>query len=268
MNTPTNHRSRVMLLALPLLALCSPQLQAQNPPSPASNSGGDYVLLTFYSVIPNRAAEFERLQKEELNPALKKAGVTLRFASTRAVVGDNYAYVFGRVHNTLAELDAPDPVFKALGDAGARALIGKLRACQTAARNVVVRNIPDLCWGLESPMPMYMVTTIQLVNGKKAEWLKYQREHLTPAMRQTGIPTYLVQETTFGGSSNQVFTLAPFDRFADLETTRLRRHIGDDAYAKLMAKRPSTAVVDIERSLWRNRPDLSIIPPASSKSAE
>ena len=124
----------------------------------------------------------------------------------------------------------------------------------------MVRNIPDLSWGLGAPMPMYVVTSHHLVNGKKAEWLKYQREDLVPALRQSGLATYLTQETIFGDDSNLVYTLSRIDRYAELDGNKLRQHLGVDAYAKLMAKRPTGAVVRIERTLAQSRLDLSIVP--------
>ena len=44
--------------------------------------------------------------------------------------------------------------------------------------------------------------------------------------------------------------------------------MGDDVYNKLMAKRPTAAVVRIERTLVRHRTDRSIIPEAKPKPTE
>jgi hypothetical protein len=270
MNTPMNPIPRVLVLLAALGAFGSAQLQSQAPKSqsksPANSSSEGLVLLTFTTVKPDRVSEFERLQKEELNPAFRKAGVTMRFASTRATVGEGYTYVFGTPLKNFAELDQENWVTKALGREKAAALIDKLRSCQVASRTVVVRNIPDLSWGLDTPMPYFVVTSIQLVNGKKEEWLKYQRE-VAPAQRKSGLATYVVQETIYGGDNNLVYTLRRFDRFADLDSNPLRQHMGEEAYNALVAKRPTEAVVRFERTLARHRTDLSIVPEAKPKAA-
>ena len=116
-------------------------------------------------------------------------------------------------------------------------------------------------------MPYFVVTSIQLANGKKAEWMKYQRE-VAPAQQKSGLKTYVVQETIYGGDNNMVYTLRRFDRFADLDSNPLRQYMGDEAYNALVAKRPADAVVTFDRSLARHRTYLSIVPEASPKAGQ
>jgi hypothetical protein len=79
---------------------------AQNTTEPANSDS--LFQLRFTTVKPDKVAEFERLQKEELIPALKKAGGAIRIASSYATFGDGYTYAFGSPLASFADLDEDD----------------------------------------------------------------------------------------------------------------------------------------------------------------
>ena len=242
----------------------SSDTKTKSPAAPAN----DYLYLSFTSIKPERLTEFERLVKEELNPALRKGGVTARYVSTRATIGEGYVYVGARPLSRLAEFDEPDRLTKALGEKAAQALLEKLRACHSAHHSIIVRTLADLSWGMDEVMPMYMVAKLQLAPGRKADWLKFQREENIPVLRKTGLKTYLTQEVVYGGDQNVVYTLGRFDKYAELDVSRLRQYLGDEAYAQFNAKRPSGAVLSVERTLWKLRPELSILPEPKPKATQ
>lgn len=188
--------------------------------------------------------------------------------SSYATFGDGYVFAFGQPLKDFAELDEEEPLVKALGAAGANALLTKLRACHVTTRVLGIRNVADLSWDHDQPLPMFVVTRHELAPGRKAEWLAFMREHFVPAVRKSGVKQYVVQETVFGGNANEVYTLRFMERYGDLDTGGLRRQLGDDAYAQLMAKLPAGVVTQTERYVVRTRPDLSILPAAKSKATE
>jgi ketosteroid isomerase-like protein len=229
---------------------------------------GEWLSLRFTTVKPDMIAEFERLQKEELIPALKKGGVTVRAASSYATFGDGYVFAFGQPLKNLAELDEEEPLVKVLGAAAASALVTKLRACHVTTRVLGIRNVADLSWEHDQPLPMFVVERHELAAGRKAEWLAFMREHYVPAVRTTGVKQYIVQETVFGGNANEVNTLRFIERYGDLDAGGLRRNLGNEAYAQLQAKLPAGVVTQTERFVVRTRPDLSIVPAAKPKPTE
>ncbi|MDO8539978.1 MAG: hypothetical protein Q7S40_06005 [Opitutaceae bacterium] len=267
MNTPTPKVRRTLLLALSVITIGISYLWSQNPTAkttamPSPGASDDWVHLTFASVKPDKILEFNRLQKEEVIPALKQAGVTVRRGFTPGMFAEYYTFVFGRPFKSFAEFDEQNELVKALGRDAANALTEKLRACLVRSQTFAVRNFPDLSWAPRTPLAKTIVTEHELAPGRKAEWLAFMRQHYVPAVRSTGAKSYIVQETVFGGSTNQVYTLTGFDRYADLDGGGLKRKLGDEAYAKLMEKLPAGVVLHSQRWLSNYRPDLSIGPEA------
>jgi hypothetical protein len=79
-------------------------------------------------------------------------------------------------------------------------------------------------------------------------------------MKQAGI-TYLVSQTIFGGNANEYITLTMRDTFADLDKGPvLVQALGPEGAQKLLQKLPAGTVVNLERSLTRFVPELSILP--------
>jgi hypothetical protein len=272
MKTPIHTPARQILAVLALVAVALVAMNSSLAQNTAAQSVAapinDYLYLSFTSIKPERITEFERLVKEELNPALRKSGLTARYVSTRATIGDGYVYVGARPFTRLAEFDEPDRLSKALGEKAAQALLEKLRACHSAHHSIIVRNVGDASWGTDEVMPMYMVAKLQLATGRKADWLKFQREEHVPLLRKTGLKTYFTQEVVYGGDQNVVYTLTRFDKYSELDVNRVRQHLGDQAYTQFNAKRPSGAVTSVERTLWRLRPELSIVPEPKAKATQ
>src|SRR5215813_14665051 len=99
------------------------QIWAQNgaPANPRS-------LVRITQVKPDMAGEWLALQKNEVNPALKKAGVASR-TMLETVLGNPYEYVSIIPFGNYSELDADIPLVKALGKEGAARLQAKTRRC-------------------------------------------------------------------------------------------------------------------------------------------
>jgi hypothetical protein len=78
-------------------------------------------------------------------------------------------------------------------------------------------------------------------------------------MKQAGV-TYQVSQTIFGGNANEYITLTMRDSFADLDKGPvIVQALGQEGAQKLMQKMPTGAVVNLERSLARFVPELSIM---------
>src|SRR5215467_12895271 len=99
------------------------QIWAQSGPTANSRS-----LIRVTQVKPEMVSEWLALQKNEVNPALKKAGVASR-TMLETVLGNPYEYVSITPFGNYSELDADSPIVKALGKDGAARLQAKTRRC-------------------------------------------------------------------------------------------------------------------------------------------
>ena len=83
------------------------------------------MLVTEVRVKPEKITEWLALERNEVVPALKKAGVK-RYTVFQTLVGDTNEFVIVRPLPTFAEFNGAGPLEGALGDKAA-ALIAKLR---------------------------------------------------------------------------------------------------------------------------------------------
>lgn len=257
-NTPSARCALAAALFVGLIGLSRPLVGADAPPAPPARQ---MFSVTVTEVKPDKVAEFERLQKEELIPALKKAGVTARYAFTRAQFGRANSYTFSTPLKDLAHFDDPSPLGKAIGQEAADALLAKLAACQVSTRTSLYRLMPAISIPASDERKICVMTVTHLTPGRKSEWTKYWREGMLPAVKQAGLSGYAHYDLTFGGDPNEVVSLTWVKNFAELDKgPALSRAIGDKAMSEINAKLPPGVVASVERSVMRTRANLSILP--------
>ena len=244
------------LLAAALLSLLGHALHgAEAAPKP------QLLSVTFTQVKPDKVAEFERIQKEEVLPALKKAGTTERYAFSRAVFGEGYRYTFSTPIKDYAHYDNPSALVTVLGQPAVDALTAKLAACTISTRTVAYRAMPAISVPSTDDRKVCVLTVHHLAPGRKAEWIKYWSENILPAIKQAGLSGYSHYEVQFGGDPNEVASLTWAKDYADLDQgPALTRALGAKAAGELTAKLPLGVIVSDERSLMRSRDELSIQP--------
>lgn len=265
-HTPSARFALAAALFVGLTGLSRPLLGAEAPPATPARQ---WLSVTFTEVKPDKVAEFERLQKEELIPALKKAGYTERYAFTRAQFGRGNSYTFSTPLKDLAHFDDPSPVVKAIGQPALDALLAKLAACQVSTRTAAYRSMPAISIPATDERKICVLTVNHLTPGRKAEWTKYWREEMAPAIKKAGLSGYAHYELLFGGDANEVASLTWVKNFAEIDKgPALTLAIGQPAMSEINAKLPPGVVASAERSLMRSREDLSILPekkPAAAK---
>lgn len=255
---PSARSALAAALFLGLIGLSRPLVAADASPAPPARQ---WLSVTFTEVKPDKVAEFERLQKEELIPALKKAGYTERYAFTRAQFGHGNSYTFSTPIKDLAHFDDPSPVVAAIGQPAVDALLAKLAACQVSTRTEAYRYMPSISIPATDERKMFVLTINHFTPGRKAEWTKYWTEEMAPAVKKAGLSGYAHYELLFGGDPNEVASLTWVKNFAQLDKgPALTAAIGDKAMSEITAKLPVGVVASVERSLMRSRDDLSIVP--------
>lgn len=275
MNTSYSSFSRLRAGALvgALLGLSASISFAQTKPAAKSAAAPDMADRQLFSVTEavvkaDKVQEYERLIKEEVNPALKKAGYTARNVFTRGTFGEANTYFLSTPIENYARYDQPSPVIKSMGEAGFRAIQAKLAACTLSSRTFAIRSMPDISHSTGAEMNIAVITIRELAPGKKAEWRKFMKDEYLPVLKTSESLGFTNYETTFGGSPNEITTIALLKNYAELDgPLAVTRKIGAEGFQKLMDKQPPGLTLRSERWILRFRKELSIVADTNAKTA-
>lgn len=260
MNTPTiPRRSAAIAVLLSGLLPLATGLSAQTN-SGVPDKRGQLLEISLVIIKPDRTAEYERIQREEVNPALQKAGLEARSYFKGGFINDGYLYGTAVPIPNLAYFDRPRPLEQALGKSEAEALIARIAACHISKRVFVTRTIPDMSWG-QLFSPVAVVVDYRLAPGRKAEFLKFLRGHMVPAVRKADLVGFTVEEQVLGGNIDQVTTLAFRQSYADLDKGPPAQWVlGEQGYQEMMQQLPAGVVMEREARVLEFLPHLSFGP--------
>ena len=215
-----------------------------------------------YEVVvkPGMSSLFENVLKSDMIPAMKKAGNMPIFSWKADQFGIAGSYLIASPLGSLAELDSPGSLQKALGQAGLVALVAKLEQLTYNPRMFMVTVRPDL--GFEANQDYELKLAIMVKNviaaGRQADYEKNLKEMLA-ALKKTNIKGFMTAQVGFGGNPNECLHFAFFDSFADIEKFR-------PAMQKAMAEAKLTQQTDlsttVEMTTMSFMPELSIMPTA------
>ena len=103
--------------------------------------------ISIVRVKPDMVTEWQDLQKNVVNKALRKAGVKERGVFETAVFGNSYEYVIISPIASFAQYDEPmSPLRKALGDDAWRDYVAKSRRCIVSVQTFADLERPDLSY--------------------------------------------------------------------------------------------------------------------------
>jgi len=262
-----NHITPMTLLrafcgATLVLMAAHSQALAQTP-TPQVAPTPEFLSLTVVSVKPDMVVEFQNFMKNTTNPALKKGGVKWRevWQSTGAA-GDAFEYVLVTPVAKFADFDGPGALEKGLGAQGMTAWQTKAGSLVNSVRRFIIRTRPDLSFAAQrtGAPKLAVIHFVHVAPNRNDDYENFLKSDFVPVMKQAGV-TYLVTQTIFGGNANEYITLTMRDSFADLDKGPVHiQTLGQEAGQKLMQKLPAGAVVNLERSISRFVPELSIGP--------
>lgn len=227
---------------------------AQATPAPPT-----FLLLTLVDVKPDMMADYVALQKNETIPTLQKGGVEWRDAWRTGAFGTNYTFAFVAPIKSFADMDAPNPIEKALGEEGARAYMAKIAKLVNGSRRYALRMRPDLGYKPEGvPMPkLAILASVEVVSGRTMEYEGLLKTDWAPALKKAGVPMYLVSQVVMGGSVSEYYTLTPLENYGQLDKGHpIQQTLGETGLNKLMA-RMGPSVHHAERSIIRYDEELS-----------
>jgi hypothetical protein len=205
---------------------------------------------------PGMQFEFEKFLKDELLPAMKQGGTKEMGVWKRAVFGQGGNYVFTMPMERFAEFDGPHPLFAAVGQHGAQAMLSKLNRFADSVRIYTITQLPDLdiapAEGYVPKIGVQVRTTI--APGRNEEYEKIQKV-ITENIKKTNAKGFYADRVFMGGNPNQYLFLVHLESFADMDAF-------GQAFSKAMSetKVPSSAgiVTQIEYSTYAYDPELSI----------
>ena len=239
-----------------IVALAVALLVSGSAPVTRAQEAMPWMRVDIMEVIPEELDEFIEVQLEQVNPALRRAGVPWRSAWRTAEFGNLYERMFVTPMDDLAELDRGGPLAFALDRRDLERIDERVRRTIFGHRSYALRYRPEL--SVESPnaggLALAWVTTLQVAPGRLAEW---------QAFLQARLPQFRGENVVFGmyerylGTGASVWQLVEnHSSFTELNNpTILQRALGErtsDTAAGLAG-----VVLSVERSVLRYDPALS-----------
>jgi hypothetical protein len=150
------------------------QAVARNPSTP--------LLVTRYNLKPDHVSEWLQLEREQVLPALKKAGVGHETVY-ETVLGEAPEYTVVRTFAGFEEFDGPDPLVGALGAAGAARLEERLAACTQSIHRSLENRREEFFLDPGTAQVQY-ASKYRAMPGKSQAYMEFFRTEMMPVMRK------------------------------------------------------------------------------------
>lgn len=200
---------------------------------------------------------FIDLQKTEVIPALKKAGVMSRtIYQTR--FGTRGEYVVITPFASYGEFDGDSALTKALGTAGAARLNAKLMKCYDTVTDYVNTRQDDLSNLVEvaTPQNYLVVSRVRVAPGKMADFRNLIKADVHPIYAKAK-KRWTVNQRGLGANSNDFSTSYGIDRLSELDAGSLvRQSLGTEAADRLAVKHSPIFTI-VETVVRQRMVDLS-----------
>ncbi len=208
-----SHPSRAAAILLALGGAYSASAQpAATPPTTRS-----YVQVL--RLKPEMVNEWLELQRNEVIPAQKKAGVANRVTLATAV-GNAFEYTILTPFPTWAAMDGDAPLVRALGTEGAAALNAKLRKCIASQSSYLTNRRDDLTIAGDDAL-VWRIAVRRAIPGKMADYLAYFKAEMLPALQKAKADGKLAGATVAvrgaGAASGEFTVVTQYAKFADLD---------------------------------------------------
>ena len=234
------------------VALCfAGVILAQSGPPPAARS--QVVLVHIKSDMLN---EWMDLQKNELVPVQKKAGVATR-TTYQTVFGNTNEFLIVTPLGKYAEFDGPSQLEHVLGAGGAARLAAKLQKCLESRQVFISNSMPELSSGPAGQLPALGVfTRVRVATGKLEDYEAFVKSEILPIYKKADVGL-TVTRRGLGADSSDIVQVSWLTKMADIDGgSPITRALGPAGAAKLLAKTAGMATL-VEQVVRRRVPDLS-----------
>lgn len=246
-----------LLLAVAITPFCFAQTPAPTPQT---------YMVSVVKVKPGMMDQYRELMKNETLPAFKKAGGKEWQTWTVQTLGEAGEVWTFRPVGSLKELDEPNFLTKALGEAGARAWFAKRAQLVVSSRIFLATTVPAMSVQAKAEPKLCIGVINTITPGRMPEFMKWLKENALVANAKTNSKGVATLVQGLGGNPNTVHTAVFFDNFDEMEkfVQAYGKAIAD---LKLQANAAVGVVSNVEFAVYRFIPELSIMPaPASASS--
>jgi len=231
----------------------------------ASAQDGNIRSVTFYTVKPDRASDFQA-EIKAYNALLAKSSTTHYSSTWMSLTGPHeYAHVI--YYKNWADLDysmSTDPQMKDEALDLARISM-RINDCTVSSHRVIEEVMPDYNISSGNMPKMIRVLQTQVRPEKYHEYLELMKHEIFPAVQKAATKDYNVAAERFGESSMQITSVTGFDNWADLDAgIGAQKGLSKEDYQALVDK-VRNLIMQSEFDVYRFEPDLSYLPPPTAK---
>lgn len=226
---------------------------ARGPVGAQTSTAQNWLRVDTVQVKPEMWTEYRTIERDEVIPALRKAGVRSRAAWRTAEFGSTYELVFVRPITDFGEYDSGDSFNKGLAPREAERLRERIRRCLLSRESAGILQRADLSVG-ETGRPFAVVTTMTVAPGRGADYEAFLRETL-PDVRKAGV-IFGVYQRVYGDNTAWLL-VQNLDSLRELsQPGGLFRAYGQEG-ADSQVARLSGVVTSVARKVLRFDPELS-----------
>jgi hypothetical protein len=202
------------------------------------------------------ANEWLDLQKNEVVPALKKAGVKTRTVYSSGLFGTAGEYLLQQPFDSMAEFDGQSPLVKALDAPGATRLNAKLAKCVVSSNSFMSTLLTDLSNQLDPPPVVLVAVRYRIAPGKTQEFRDLVKSEILPVYKKAKVNLAVLQRGP-GANPADVVLATGYAKYADINGGPfLVQQLGQAGADKVNAKFTGIRTT-IEVGVKRRVPDLS-----------
>jgi hypothetical protein len=240
--------------AVPLLLLAFATALAQEAGGPTTR-----LLVTETRIKPDKIADWLALQRGEVVPALKKAGVK-QYTVFQTLIGDTNDFVVVRPLPSFTEFDGASPLERALGADKAAALIAKLRACEDSVHRSIENRHDDLYLDPGKAQALF-VSRYRAMPGKARDYMSFVHTEMYPVMvkaKANGTFSGIEVTTSVQGGEPGIITLNMYyPDFAPLDgPPPIAKTLGPQGTAEFLTK-GAGLITQLEQRILKRVPELS-----------
>ncbi len=203
---------------------------------------------------------YQDLIKNELIPALKKAGVAYRWTWANGPMGQGFMFVGVQPVTSYAQYDQGNPMQRAIGADGVANYNAKIRPTMVSTHTYIQTLRQDLSIQSNSPTapPLAQVQTFQIASGKGNDFTSIMTSEYLPNYKKAGVKDFWAYAINFGAPAGQIVTVRALSKYAELDGQGLLQQAGlsPEAAAQINARRAAIASA-IDNNVVRFVPELS-----------
>jgi len=239
--------------SLPLLLCAAAVALAQEGGAPTTR-----LLVTEVRVKPDKIADWVALERDQVVPALKRAGVK-QYTVFQTLIGATNEYVIVRPLPTFAEFDGPSLLERALGNRAA-SLIPKLRDCEDSVQRRIENRHDDVSLDPGNAQALF-VSRYRAMPGRAGDYMTFVHTEMYPVMvkaKANGTMSGMEVTTSVQGGEPGIITLNMYySDFAPLDgPPPLAKTMGPQGTAEFLRK-GAGLITQLEQRILKRVPELS-----------